>query len=110
MSYHACDSPCIHSHDLLLQVGPSSSMAKHQEKLYSFMWDLLEKNLHHWTAHFDGDGSEQPFAQMEIQKLHAHLSKSEPSSMPSSQEYELIVLVVTQAVLNSCKSPHVQII
>jgi len=44
-------------------------MAKHQEKLYSFMWDLLGKTLHRWTARFDGDGSEQPVAQMEIRNL-----------------------------------------
>jgi hypothetical protein len=113
----------------------SSSMAKHQEKLYSFMWDLLEKKLRHWTGKCDVDGTEQPLTEMEIrnllqvacfslthvfiqlssrhemdiekEKLYSHLSKLDTSSMPLAQEYELIALVISQAVLNSCENPHV---
>lgn len=44
---------------------------------------------------------------IEKEKLYFHLSKLDSSSMPLSQEYELIALVISQAVLNSCENLHV---
>jgi len=43
---------------------------------------------------------------IERENLYNQLSRLETSSAPSSQEYELIALVISQAVLNSCENPH----
>jgi branched-subunit amino acid aminotransferase/4-amino-4-deoxychorismate lyase len=107
------------------------SMVNQHEKLYLFMWDLLKGHLQRWTGHYDTDGGKTPYAEKEIRNLlqvartsHSHsclsfnrdemnskkenlydyLAKSGPHSEPSLQEYELIALVVSQAVLNSCEN------
>jgi hypothetical protein len=44
---------------------------------------------------------------IEKEKLYSHLSNTDTSSTPSLQEYELIALVISQAVLNTCENPCV---